>query len=123
MVWPKKKKEKEIHFPASLAASVVALTSISQMQAQGSDAVEVLGRLSVDGFVGEMARVQWPHGWGPSRGFPAQVGGVSPHSLCSVTAAEASPVALGAVPGSKSDSMENLYVPKYPLISGLLKYC
>ena len=55
MVWPK--KEKEIHFPASLAASVVALTSISQMQAQGSDAAEVLGRLSVDGFVGETARV------------------------------------------------------------------
>ena len=55
--WCGQKKEKEIHFPASLAASVVALTSISQMQAQGSDAAEVLGRLSVDGFVGETARV------------------------------------------------------------------
>ena len=84
-----------------------ALTSISQMQTQGSDVAKVRGRLGVDGFVGETARVQWKHGWGPGRGFPAHVGGASPHSLCSVTAAEASPVALGAVPGSKSDSMEN----------------
>ena len=77
------------------------------MQTQGSDVAEVHGRLGVDGFVGETTRVQWKHGWGPGRGFPAHIGGASPHSLCSATATEASPVSLGAVPGSKSDSMEN----------------
>lgn len=78
--------------------------------------------VGLSGQGGETARVQWQHGCGPSRGFPAHLGGGSPHTLCSATAAEASPVVLGAVPGPKSDSMENLFVPKYPLISGLLKY-
>ena len=95
------------------------------MQTQGSDGAEVLGRLSVGGFVGA--------GWRDSRspvatrvgsqqGLPCPPWRWKPYTLCSATAAEASPVALGAVPGPKSDSMENLFVPKYPLISGLLKY-